>query len=212
MRQRNKAWADEFLKENTDLILHHPSQYKGKWHTEVFKNTRPIHVEIGTGKGQFLVNMAEKHPEVNFIGIELAKSVVVTAAQKVLASEQENIYLIQENAHHLPDIFSQGEVDAIFLNFSDPWPKKRHEKRRLTSGTFLNKYSDILKKEGKLMMKTDNPAFFEYSLVRFSQLGMILDEVNMNLNDDSCPDRVMTEYEERFTNQGKAIYYCSVHL
>lgn len=212
MRQRNKPWADDFLKENDNLILSHPASYKGKWHEEIFQNKQPIHVEIGTGKGQFIVNMAQKHPEINFVGIELAKSIIVDVGQKVLYARLENVYLIRQNAHDLVDIFAEGEVDAIYLNFSDPWPKNRHEKRRLTYHTFLDKYRSVMHKEGEIMLKTDKPDFFAYSLVSFSKAGMTLDDVHMDLHQAPCPECIMTEYEERFIREGKPIFYCSVHL
>lgn len=212
MRQRNKPWVDAFLKENEGLVLNNASKYKGNWHTDVFQNTLPIHVEIGTGKGQFLVNMANRHPGVNFIGIELAKSVIVTAAQKVLTAEQSNIHLIQVDAQDIESVFSDGEVAAIYLNFSDPWPKNRHEKRRLTHHTFLDKYRKILQTDGKIMMKTDNPVLFEYSLVSFSMAGMILEEIDLDLHLTPSSEHIMTEYEERFTKEGKPIYRCAVHL
>lgn len=212
MRQRNKPWADTFINENSHLILNNPSQYKGKWHDSIFENNHPIHIEVGTGKGQFITEMARRHLEVNFIGIEIAKSVIVTAAEKVLAAEVDNIYLMQINAENILDIFSDDEVAALYLNFSDPWPKNRHEKRRLTFRAFLDKYREILQDDGKIMMKTDNPDLFEYSLVSFSKAGMTLEEVNMNLHQTSQPEHVMTEYEERFVNEEKPIYHCIVHF
>lgn len=212
MRQRNKPWADDFLKTNTHLILSHPSHYKGKWHKAIFQNKRPIHVEIGTGKGQFIVGMAKRHPGINFVGIELAKSIIVDAGQKVLASGLENVYLIKTSAHELLDIFSEAEIDTVYLNFSDPWPKNRHEKRRLTYHTLLDKYLRVMHNEGKIALKTDKPDFFAYSLVNFSKAGMILDDINMDLHRSPSLECIMTEYEERFIREGKPIYYCSVHL
>ena len=212
MRQRNKPWADEFLKENDHLILNNPSRYKGRWKQDVFQNTLPIHVEIGVGKGQFITEMAKQNPEVNFVGIELAKSVIVTAAEKVLDAGVENVFLMRENAEDILDIFGEEEIEALYLNFSDPWPKNRHEKRRLTFCTFLDKYRHILEADGKIMMKTDNPSLFEYSLVSFSKTGMVLEEVEMNLHQTPHAEHVMTEYEERFTRQGKAIFFCKVHI
>lgn len=212
MRQRNKPWADAFLKENDHLILNNPSKYKGKWEQDFFRNNLPIHVEIGVGKGQFVTEMAKRHPDVNFIGIELAKSIIVTAGEKILDKEVENVYLIQENAKDILDIFAKGEVAVLYLNFSDPWPKNRHEKRRLTNYAFLDKYRYILHRDGKIVMKTDNPTLFEYSLVSFSNAGMTLEKVDLDLHQTSRSDRVMTEYEERFMRQGKPIYQCTVRL
>lgn len=212
MRQRNKPWADEYLKENDLLILNNPNQYKGRWQKDFFRNTLPIHLEIGIGKGQFITEKAKRNPDVNFIGIELAKSVIVIAAQKVLDSQVENVHLMRVDAQEILNIFSQGEVAALYLNFSDPWPKNRHEKRRLTFHTFLDRYRHILQADGKIYMKTDNPKLFEYSLVSFSQAGMLLEEVNLDLHETPQPEQVVTEYEERFMHQGKPIYQCTVHL
>ncbi|MEN2769189.1 tRNA (guanosine(46)-N7)-methyltransferase TrmB [Ornithinibacillus xuwenensis] len=207
MRQRNKPWADDFLQENTDLVIPNPTEYKNKWH-ELFGNDNPIHVEIGTGKGQFIAGMAKQFPEVNFIGIELAKSVIVSAAQKVQESEQENIRLINENAENLIELFTPDEISTIYLNFSDPWPKNRHEKRRLTFHTFLSRYENVLKSDGELIFKTDNRGLFEYSLTSFSHYGMLLNEVSLDLHASNDPENIMTEYEEKFSAKGQPIYRC----
>jgi tRNA (guanine-N7-)-methyltransferase len=207
LRQRNKPWADEFLQENTHLVTPNPSEHKNKWQ-EVFGNNNPIHVEIGTGKGQFIVGMAKQYPNINFIGIELAKSIIVTAAQKVQDSGQGNIRLIQENAENLNEIFESNEVSTIYLNFSDPWPKNRHEKRRLTFRAFLERYENVLDPDGELIFKTDNRGLFEYSLVSFSEYEMLLKEISLDLHKLQDPENVMTEYEEKFSAKGQPIYRC----
>ncbi len=207
VRQRNKPWADDFIKEHHELIIADPTNHKGKWQ-QLFGNTNPIHVEIGTGKGQFLCGMAKQYPDVNFIGIELAKSVIVTAAQKVLDTEQKNIVLLNENAENIAEVFNENEISTIYLNFSDPWPKNRHEKRRLTYHTFLDKYQHIVETDGQLIMKTDNQGLFEYSLVSFSQYGMKLTEVNLNLHQEADPTNIQTEYEAKFSAKGQPIYRC----
>lgn len=200
------------MDENSHLILNEPQQYKGIWGKSVFQNSHPVHVEIGTGKGQFITEMATRHPDINFIGIEISKSVIVTAAEKILNTDVDNVYLMQINAEDIMDIFAENEVAVLYLNFSDPWPKNRHEKRRLTFHTFLDKYRYILRDNGEIMMKTDNQNLFEYSLVSFSQAGMMLSEVNLNLHEISQPEHVVTEYEERFIQEGKPIYHCIVQL
>ncbi|RKQ29680.1 tRNA (guanosine(46)-N7)-methyltransferase TrmB [Oceanobacillus halophilus] len=207
MRQRNKPWADEFLKEHNQLIIPNPSEHKGKW-KELFGNDHPIHIEVGTGKGQFIVGMAKQYPEINFIGIELAKSIIVSAAQKVLETEsdQSNILLLNENASDLREMFDINEISGIYLNFSDPWPKNRHEKRRLTYKTFLEQYNDILIPDGSVIFKTDNRGLFEYSLVSLNDYGMKLEEVNLDLHDIDDPTNIMTEYEEKFSAKGQPIY------
>lgn len=207
LRQRNKPWADDFLRENTHLVIPSPSEHRGKWQ-ELFGNNNPIHVEVGTGKGQFIVGMARQYPDINFIGIELSKSVIVTAAEKVQDSDQKNILLIQENAENLNEIFMENEVSTIYLNFSDPWPKKRHAKRRLTFHTFLKRYETALSPKGELIFKTDNRGLFEYSLVSFSEYGMLLNEVSLDLHKDHDPENIMTEYEEKFSAKGQPIYRC----
>lgn len=207
MRQRNKPWADDFLKENNHFIIPNPTMNKGSW-SEVFGNSNPIYVEIGTGKGQFIAGMAKKYPNVNFIGIELAKSVIVTAAQKIMETEHENILLINEDAAELENIFATDEIAQIHLNFSDPWPKNRHKKRRLTYHTFLEQYRNVLQENGELIFKTDNRGLFEYSLVSFSEFGMMLKEVNLDLHAIEDPGNVMTEYEEKFSAKGQVIYRC----
>lgn len=207
MRQRYKPWADDFLRENTDLIIPNPSDYKGKWQ-ELFGNDNPIHIEVGTGKGQFIVGMAKQYPNINFVGIELAKSIIVTAGQKVQESEQPNIRLIQENAENLTEIFAPNEVATIYLNFSDPWPKNRHAKRRLTYHTFLQRYEEVLHPNGELIFKTDNRGLFEFSLVSFSEYGLLLKEVSLDLHQLNDPENVMTEYEEKFSAKGHPIYRC----
>ncbi|MEN2446303.1 tRNA (guanosine(46)-N7)-methyltransferase TrmB, partial [Bacillus sp. JR_15] len=172
MRMRHKPWADDYLAENSHIVISEPSQYKGKWHS-VFGNDNPIHIEVGTGKGQFISGMALQNPDVNYIGIELFKSVIVTAVDKVKQTEAPNVKLLNINANMLSDVFADGEVDRVYLNFSDPWPKKRHEKRRLTNHAFLKKYEQVLGGKGAIHFKTDNRGLFEYSLTSFSEYGLV---------------------------------------
>lgn len=205
MRQRYKPWADDFIKENKDLIIPNPESRKGSW-AKLFSNDRPIHIEIGTGKGQFITGMAKQYPDINFIGIEVAKSVIVTAAQKVIDEQLDNVLLLNEDANHLTNLFAENETSMIYLNFSDPWPKNRHEKRRLTFHTFLKQYEYIMHPDGEIVFKTDNRGLFEYSLVSFSKYGMELEEVNLDLHAIDDPTNVMTEYEEKFSAKGSKIY------
>ncbi|ALX48420.1 tRNA (guanosine(46)-N7)-methyltransferase TrmB [Lentibacillus amyloliquefaciens] len=207
MRQRHKPWADDFLKENTHLIVPDATEKKGKWHT-LFGNENPIHLEIGTGKGQFITGMAEQYPDVNFLGIELAKSIIVMAGSKVKEAERTNVRLLHVDAADLKELFTENEISVIYLNFSDPWPKKRHAKRRLTYHTFLEQYQHILHPEGQIVLKTDNQGLFEYSLASFSQFGLKLQEVNLDLHNEEDPVNVMTEYEEKFSAKGQPIYRC----
>ncbi|MGY0694749.1 tRNA (guanosine(46)-N7)-methyltransferase TrmB [Virgibacillus sp. FSP13] len=207
MRQRHKPWADDFLAKNNQLVIANPVNHKANWHA-AFGNENPIHLEIGTGKGQFLVGMAEQYPDVNFIGIELSKSVIVTAAQKIIDSGLDNILLVNMDADKLCDVFAEDEVSTIYLNFSDPWPKNRHEKRRLSFRTFLEKYRTILDSSGEIILKTDNRGLFEYSLVSLSAFGMQLEDVDLDLHQLQDPTNVMTEYEQKFSEKGHVIYRC----
>ncbi|RPF55304.1 tRNA (guanosine(46)-N7)-methyltransferase TrmB [Aquisalibacillus elongatus] len=207
MRLRHKPWAADFIKEHQDLVIPDPFEQKGKWQ-QLFPKEQPLGLEIGTGKGQFIAYMASHNPDMNFIGIEKAESIIVTAMQKVMDQGVSNALLVHENAEDLRDMFGKNEVDTIYLNFSDPWPKVRHEKRRLTYHKFLEQYQDILKEDGKLILKTDNRSFFEYSLVSFSQYGMTLEDVTLDLHASGDESNIMTEYEEKFSSKGQPIYRC----
>mgnify|MGYP001216069507 FL=1 len=207
MRVRNKPWAKEYIEQNSDITVLNPFHYKGKWN-EVFGNDHPLHLEIGTGKGQFISQMARKNPEINFIGIEQQESVIVTAIDKAKEAQVNNLRLININAEQLLNIFSEKEIDTIYLNFSDPWPKKKHEKRRLTHHDFLELYKQIITYDGKLILKTDNQGLFEYSLVSFSKFNMKLLDVTLDLHALNDQNNVMTEYEEKFSKKGQPIYRC----
>lgn len=211
MRLRNKPWADDYLKNNEQLVIAEPFDNKNNWKQE-FRNNNPIHLEIGTGKGKFIAGMSEQHEAINFIGIERAQSIIIRAVEKALDTGQPNIRLINKNAKDLRDLFGKNEVDKIYLNFSDPWPKSRHEKRRLTHHTFLEQFKDVLKPEGEIILKTDNKNLFEYSLVSFSKFGMVFDEVLLDLHAYEDPLNIMTEYEEKFSKQGQPIYRCRAYF
>lgn len=205
MRMRHKPWANDFLAENADIAISDPAQYKGRWNT-VFGNDNPIHIEVGTGKGQFISGMAKQNPDINYIGIELFKSVIVTAVQKVKDSGAHNVRLLNIDAETLNDVFERGEIKRVYLNFSDPWPKNRHEKRRLTFKTFLKKYEEVMGETGEIHFKTDNRGLFEYSLKSFSEYGLLLTEVSLDLHNSDPKGNIMTEYEEKFSALGQPIY------
>jgi len=205
MRVRNKPWAAEKLAESTQYVVMEPADWKGKWQ-ERFGNSQPIHVEIGSGKGQFIVEMARMHPEVNYIGIERQTSVAVMTLDKMIESGLKNVQLLNTDGENVADFFEVGEVDRVYLNFSDPWPKSKHDKRRLTYKKFLQNYEQILVSGGEIHFKTDNQGLFEYSLASFSQYGMTLKQVWLDLHKSDFEGNIMTEYEAKFSSRGDRIY------
>lgn len=206
MRLRHKPWALDYLQENDHIAKLQPEQLKGKWAAE-FGNDHPIHIEVGTGKGQFIATMAKNNPDINYIGIEHFDNVVVSAVEKAIElGTPSNLRLIRGNAEKLEEMFDKGEVALVYLNFSDPWPKARHEKRRLTFKTFLTRYRNVMPDGGEIHFKTDNRGLFEYSLVSMTNYGMQLLDVSLDLHEDDVPDNVMTEYEEKFSAKGHPIY------
>lgn len=209
MRLRNKPWAKDALASHPEMVIQNPEQWKGRWQ-ERFGNDNPIHIEIGSGKGQFVSGMAKKNPNINYIGIEIQESVLVVALEKALVADVPNLQLLHVNGGQVTDYFEKGEVNQIYLNFSDPWPKKRHAKRRLTHESFLVGYEQVLPPFGELHFKTDNRGLFEYSLASFSQFGLILKQVWLDLHKVDFPENVMTEYEEKFSAKGHPIYRVEV--
>lgn len=212
MRLRNKPWADDYMRENDQIVVQEPFEWRGNW-KELFEHTEnPLHLEIGSGKGQFIAGMGKQHEEINFVGIERVKSVIVGAVKKVIDAETSNVRLVNEDAQDLRDLFETNEINHIYLNFSDPWPKNRHEKRRLTYHTFLEQYEEVLIPGGEVTLKTDNRGLFEYSMMSFSQYGMLIEDVSVDLHADEDPLNVPTEYEEKFSAKGQPIYRCRVRF
>ena len=205
MRVRNRKGATELLEANPHYVVLNPVDVKGKWQ-EIFENDHPIHVEVGSGKGAFITGMAKANPNINYIGIDIQKSVLSYALDKVLEVDVPNIKLLWVDGSELTNYFADGEIDRLYLNFSDPWPKKRHAKRRLTHADFLKAYEQVLSLEGEIHFKTDNRGLFEYSLASFSQFGMILKQVWLDLHQVEFEGNVMTEYEEKFSAKGHPIY------
>ena len=204
MRLRNVPGARETIIEN-QFSIQEPEQKKGKW-AEVFGNDHPIHIEVGMGKGQFIIEMAKRNPEVNYIGIEKYSSVLVRAVEKLEDFQQNNLRLIRMDAENIEEVFDKDEVDRIYLNFSDPWPKDRHAKRRLTSTRFLERYNNILTPEGRVMFKTDNKDLFDFSLEQVEEAGWILENHTYDLHHSEYNEgNVMTEYEEKFSAKGNPI-------
>jgi tRNA (guanine-N7-)-methyltransferase len=208
MRQRNKPWAKDKLLENPTIVIAELENCKGSWNEKIFKNNNPIYLEVGTGKGQFITGLGEKNPDTNYIGFELQTSVIVSALDKILESKLENVKLINNDAQKLADFFAKGELSRVYLNFSDPWPKNRHDKRRLTHHNFLKLYQSLLKEDGEIHFKTDNQHLFEFSLESFSSFGMVLKNISLDLHKSDFIGNVMTEYEEKFSEKGNPIYRC----
>ena len=205
MRVRNRKGATELLESNPQYVILNPEDAKGKWH-KIFGNDHPIHIEVGSGKGAFITGMAKANPEINYIGIDIQKSVLSYALDKVLEADVPNIKLLLVDGDSLTNYFEDGEIDQLYLNFSDPWPKKRHKKRRLTYKSFLDTFKQILPEHGEIHFKTDNRGLFEYSLVSFSQYGMTLKGVWLDLHASNFEGNVMTEYEKKFSSKGQVIY------
>ncbi len=208
MRLRNIPGAQETVDAHP-LCFNEETPLAGKW-GEIFGNDHPIHLEIGMGKGQFLTTLAEREPQYNFVGIEMFDSVLVRALEKVDGREKPlpNIRFLRMNAENLCRMFAPEEVAHIYLNFSDPWPKDRHAKRRLTSVRYLERYDRILAPGGQIEFKTDNRDLFRFSLEQAEEAGWTLDACTCDLHYDETMNEgnVMTEYEERFTREGKPIY------
>lgn len=188
--------------EASEYYVNAPSEYKGKWN-ELFKNNNPIHIEIGMGKGNFIIGMAKAHKDVNYIGIEMYDSVMVKAVEKLKQEEKplKNLKLVLIDAMKIDEIF-ESEISRIYLNFSDPWPKAKHEKRRLTSKIFLEKYDKIFKGQKQIFQKTDNNDLFDFSMVSLVENGYELRNVTRDLHSENVSDNIMTEYEEKFSNAG----------
>ena len=210
MRLRNKPWAQKLVKEHPEAILNEPNiDEKINWEERFADFSKPLAIEIGSGKGQFITTLAKQHPEMNFIGVELQ----TTAAGMILRTKLEegidNLQLMCADAANIAYYLPENSVDVLYLNFSDPWPKTRHEKRRLTYKSFLDKYRKVLKPEGHLEFKTDNRGLFEYSLVSLNNYGMKFEHVSVDLHhdeDEIAARNVETEYEHKFAAKGNPIY------
>ena len=209
MRRRNIKNAHERLINDPLFILNYEEQYS-KWNT-VFNNDNPIYLEIGMGKGKFIIEHAKRNPNINFIGFEKYESVIIQAPTKLKEQNLElpNLKFVCADATDLEKIFSENEISKIFLNFSDPWPKNKHAKRRLTSEIFLRKYEKVLKKEGTIEFKTDNRGLFEYSLISLNNEKCTFLDLSLDLHSRD-EDIITTEYEDRFSEKGNQIYYIEV--
>ena len=205
MRLRNVPGAREVMVEN-QYVFTEPEGMKGTW-SEVFNNDNPVRIEIGMGKGRFVSTLAQLNPDINYVGIEKYSSVLLRAVEKQDELNLPNLRFIRMDAEAITEVFDRGEVERIYLNFSDPWPKDRHAKRRLTSRQFFERYNIILKKDGQVEFKTDNRPLFDFSVEEVKEAGWQLRAVTYDLHNDAklCEGNVMTEYEERFSAAGNPI-------
>ncbi len=205
MRLRNVRGSKEAIEAN-EFAINIPEEHKGKWN-EVFGNNNPIFIEIGMGKGKFITTLAQNNPDINYIGIEKFSSVLIRALEKREEVELSNLFYIRMDAENIQDVFAPGEVDRIYLNFSDPWPKDRHAKRRLTSRQFFARYNNVLAADGQVEFKTDNRLLFDFSMEEIPEAGWTITESSYDLhNSDMAEGNVMTEYEEKFSSMGNPIH------
>lgn len=205
MRLRNIQGSRDVIAQSP-LVVHEPRQYRDKW-KEAFGNDHPIRIEVGMGKGKFIYQLARLNPQINYIGIEKYSSVLLRALQKMEEEPLPNLLFIRMDAEEIGEVFGREEVDRIYLNFSDPWPKDRHAKRRLPSREFLKRYDSFLKKDGVLEFKTDNRGLFDFALEELPFAGWETVSVTYDLHHDEemMTGNIMTEYEERFSAQGNPI-------
>ena len=210
MRLRNIAGSREAITES-DYVIHEPKTCKGRW-KEIFGSDHPIRVEIGMGKGRFIMDLAKMNPDINYVGIEKYSSVLIRGIQKMEAEPLPNLFFIRMEAEEITEVFDHGEVERIYLNFSDPWPKDRHAKRRLPSREFLARYDHVLVPDGRVEFKTDNRALFEFALAEAEAAVWVVEQCTFDLHHDEqmMQGNIMTEYEERFSAQGNPI--CKVVL
>lgn len=205
MRMRKKKNCAARIERCGDIRITNPEDYKGKW-SEVFGNDNPIHVEIGCGKGSFVVGMAKLHPDINFIAIEKVEDVIVMAMEKAIANEVENVRFMDLDAERIEDFFEKGEIKRIYLNFSDPWKKSKQAKRRLTHKNFLDRYKKVLNSGDYIWFKTDNSKLFEFSLNSFAAENFKMQNITLDLHNSGFEGNVITEYEQRFMDLGQPIY------
>ncbi|MBD0379843.1 tRNA (guanosine(46)-N7)-methyltransferase TrmB [Paenibacillus sedimenti] len=226
MRLRGRKGIREDIERQKELVVLNARDHKGKW-SELFGNDKPIHAELGMGKGRFISEMSRKYPDINFIGVDMYDELIRKASEKAKMAhgidsedtEKEsnevisipNLRLMLFNIEQIEEAFAEDELERIYLNFSDPWPKKKHARRRLTHPGFVEKYQQILNSSGEIHLKTDSQSLFEFSLNSFADMGLRMRNISLNLHADGLnPDHVMTEYETKFAGQGMNIHRCEV--
>jgi len=209
LRVRKIPGAEEALMLIDSIYIHEAEKNKGKWKA-YFKNNNPIHAEFGGGKGKFIIEMAISNPHINFIMVDMVTEVMLKAAQKAQELELSNLKMIRIDLRYAKQFFDANELERIYLNFSDPWPKKKHYKRRLTYRDFLMTYRDILIPDGEIHFKTDNRGLFEFSLNEFAELDLVMKNISLDLHKNSDVPYCTTEYEEKFIALGQPIYRIEV--
>ena len=208
MRRRRKKGSDEKLLSFTDYVIKdYVENLKGKWNAK-FKNNNPIYVEFGTGRGKFITTHAKSNPDINYIAMEIKEEVLLKAVEKAHEANLNNILFVWGNVNNILDYFEEKEISRVYVNFCDPWPKKRWAKRRLTHSSFLEKYDTILKDNGELHFKTDNRDLFEFSLNEIAASDWILKNISLDLAKNTEIENITTEYEDKFMSQGMQIYRC----
>lgn len=208
MRRRKKKGSDEKLISYTNYVIkENIEDLKGKWSLK-FKNENPIHVEFGTGRGKFITTLAKQNPNINYIAMEIKEEVLLKAVEKADEAKLDNILFVWGNVNNILDFFDKGEISRVYVNFCDPWPKKRWSKRRLTHSNFLNKYKEILTEDGEVHFKTDNQDLFEFSLNEIASNNWLLKNISLDLAKNTDINNVTTEYEDKFMSQGMKIFRC----
>ncbi|MBU5485641.1 tRNA (guanosine(46)-N7)-methyltransferase TrmB [Clostridium sp. MSJ-11] len=205
MRLRKKWWARPEM-EASDLIITNPRDYKGKWREE-FKNENPIHLELGCGKGGFISKLGDKFKDTNYVAVDLKDEILVYVKRQVEELELTNVRIIPLNIMFISEVFEENEVEKIYINFCNPWPKDRHNKRRLTHTNFLNEYKKFLKPGSEVWFKTDDRDLFDDSQEYFKEAGFNLEYVTYDLHNSGFKENIMTEYEEKFSSQGMKIMF-----
>lgn len=205
MRMRKKKNCAERMERCTEVWIKNPQDYKGSW-CNLFGNNNPIHIEIGCGKGRFITETAKVNPDINYIAIEKVEDVIVMAMEKATEAELKNVVFVDMDAEKIEEVFEKGEIQRIYLNFSDPWKKNKQAKRRLTHKNFLDKYKLVLNAGDYIYFKTDNRALFEFSLNSFAEEDFKMKNISLDLHNSKFEGNIMTEYEQRFAEQGMPIY------
>lgn len=211
MRLRKIPDAAERLARHPEIMVLDPASHRGAWSALFPNRSLPIRLEIGIGKGRFLIDIARKNPDFNFVGIEKFDSVILRAMEKLVKEPLANVRLVHMDAADLPLVFAPGEIDRLYLNFSDPWPKTYQAKRRLTSPLFLARYEAVMKPRASVLFKTDNFAFFRYTMTTLVDTGWAIDRISLDLHAEAQEDNVETEFESRFVQLGQPIYHIAFH-